>query len=271
MNAIGIRQGRLSPPPGGSLRAFPHQSWPREFDYAHACGFDAIEWLFGADDHTRNPIWSDDGRSAIAGRVRGTGVRVPSLCADYFIAHPLVRVSGEERQRRVAVLMHLIGAAAEVGVTLIVLPLLEESALQTLTDEVHLFDALSEPIASAAANGVRIALETDLPAEDCVRLLERAASARVGICYDTGNAAARGADFAEDLHLLAPDVLEVHIKDRRRNGRSVPLGEGDANFERFFSTAAAVGYRGPFVLETPPGTDPLESAATHLAFVRSRQ
>ena len=218
-----------------------------------------------------NPVSSGKGRSEIAARVRATGVRVQSLCADYFIAHPLFRVSSEARQRRAAVLTRLIAAAAEVGVTLIVLPVLEQSALQTAADEDHLLDALSEPLESALARGVRIALEADLRATDCVRLVERARCAAMGICYDTGNAAARGADLAEDLHLLAPHVLEVHIKDRRKNGVSVPLGEGDADFDRFFAAAAAVGYSGPFVLETPPGDHPLESAASHLAFVRSRQ
>ena len=271
MNAIGIRQGRLSPPAGGSLRGFPHHSWHREFEHAHACGFDAIEWLFASGDHTVNPVWSDEGRSEIAGRVRATGVRVQSLCADYFITHPLFRVSSEARQCRAAVLTQLITAAARVGVTLIVLPVLEASAIQTLEDEDHLLDALAEPLERASATGVRIALEADLGAADCLRLVERAQCAALGICYDTGNAAARGADLAEDLHLLAPHVLEVHIKDRRRNGLSVPLGEGDADFERFFGAAAAVGYSGPFVLETPPGEHPLESAAAHLAFVRSRR
>ena len=272
MNAIGIRQGRLSPPPDRSLRRFPYDSWHGEFAHAQACGFDAIEWLFGADGHAVNPVWSDDGRLEIAGCVRATGVRVQSLCADYFIAHPLFRVSREARQHRAAVLMQLIAAAAQVGVTLIVLPVLEESAIESPADEDHLLEALSEPLENAMATGVHIALEADLRAADCVRLVERARCAALGICYDTGNAAATGADLADDLHLLAPHLLEVHIKDRQTNGGvSVPLGEGNADFDRFFAAAAAVGYSGPFVLETPPGDHPLESAASHLAFVRSRQ
>ena len=90
----------------------------------------------------------------------------------------------------------------------------------------------------------------------------------LGIYYDAGNAAAKGYDIAADIHTLGPFLCGVHIKDRKRNGPSVLLGQGDANFMAFFQALADVGYTGPFVLQTAFGEDYLDVARTHMKFVK---
>ena len=41
----------------------------------------------------------------------------------------------------------------------------------------------------------------------------------------------------------------MHIKDRRLGGGTVPLGEGDADFNALFSALRATNYRRDFILQ----------------------
>lgn len=192
MNEIGIMQGRLSPPVPGRLQTFPWSSWEQEFHHAHECGFDAIEWLFEADDYEQNPIWTESGLERIRRQIATAGVQLRSVCADYFMAHPFIRVPEQERARSVAVLNRLIVRAASVGIQTILLPLLEVAEIRTDAEKVQLLDSLREPLSLAAAHGIRLGLETELPAVEYRALIEQGDHSALDVYYDTGNAAARG-------------------------------------------------------------------------------
>jgi L-ribulose-5-phosphate 3-epimerase len=270
MNQIGIMQGRLSPPVEGRLQAFPWMSWEDEFHHARVCGFDTIEWLFEADGYKQNPIWTEAGLKKIRRQIATTGVQVHSLCASYFISHPFFRVSEKERMRNVAVLSNLIVRAASMGVLVILLPVLEASEVQTEAQKTQLLESLSEPLALAAENRIRLGLETELPAPEYSDLIEQANHPALRVYYDVGNATAKGFDIAADIRRLSPFLCGVHIKDRRLNGPNVPLGQGNANFSQFFHAISKARYTGPVVLETAVGNDPVAVAEAHLKFVRER-
>jgi len=50
---IGIMQGRLSEPINNEIQSFPHETWKTEFEKAHSCGFQVLEWIF---DDIKNPL-----------------------------------------------------------------------------------------------------------------------------------------------------------------------------------------------------------------------
>jgi L-ribulose-5-phosphate 3-epimerase len=265
---IGIRQGRLSPASSALRPCFPDTSWKEEFTRAKACGLGFLEWLFAARDFDRNPIWTGEGRREILERIQETGMRVASVSADYFVAHPLVRATDGDRRQRIEVLMRLIERTAAVEARVVVLPVLEDGELRGRKDTAALRDALDEPLEVAASCGVRLAIETDLPAQEFRALIDERAHGALALCYDTGNAAARGFDAAADVAILGPHIGVVHIKDRRRGGSSVRPGDGDVDFPRFLAALERAGYTGPLILEAPPGDDPLGNAAKDLAFLR---
>lgn len=268
MNSIGIRQGRLSPAGTGPIQRFPWRSWKDEFAHARRCGFGSIEWLFAADDYERNPIWTDDGREDILTQIADTGIRVDSVCADYFMAHPFFRVPEEARRQSVAVLNRLVVLGARVGIRIVVVPVLEASEVRTVTEIDQLLHSLTEPLALAATYGIRLGLETELPGPEYLALVEQCPHPALGVCYDTGNAAAKGYDVAADVRTLAPHLCEVHVKDRTRGGPSVRLGQGDADFEAFLRASAEVGYQGPLIVEAPVGDEPIATALADLAFLK---
>jgi L-ribulose-5-phosphate 3-epimerase len=270
MNPIGIMQGRLSPPVSFRLQAFPWSSWQCEFTNARECQIDLIEWLFEANDFTKNPIWSVDGIQAIQNQIKASGTRVLTCCADYFMPHPFFRVSDEERLVSIRVLEQLIRNAARIGVRTILIPVLEICEIRTPSEKVQLLESLRGPMKLAEQEGVTLGLETELPANEYLALVQDGGSPMLGVYYDTGNNAAQGHDITADAHILAPRLAGIHVKDRKRGGSSVLLGEGDANFDGFFQVVRDSGYTHPVILQTAFGPDYLGIASRHRQFVRTR-
>ncbi len=267
MNPIGIMQGRLSTPPADRIQAFPWSSWEEEFVRARSLGFDCIEWVFEVEAHEANPLWTDAGRRRIRELIDAHGVTVRSVCADYFMPRPFFRVPASERQRSIEVLQRLIEHTSAVGASLILLPVLEVSEIRDAREIDELEAALARCLPAARTAEVRLGLETELPATDYVGLIERIGDGAVGAYYDIGNNAARGHDCAADVRALGPAVYGVHVKDRLRNGGTVPLGQGSADFPGVLAALRDVGYDGALVLQTAFGPDYMGFAAAHRRFI----
>jgi L-ribulose-5-phosphate 3-epimerase len=266
MNEIGIMQGRLSIP-ASKVQSFPWHSWQEEFDRARVCKLNSIEWLFDAEDYEQNPIWLEDGRQKIAQLITERGVQVRSVCATYFMAYPFCRVPNENRLQSINVLNLLIPRAAALGISVILLPVLEENELRTANEKQQLLDSLQEPLVLADQYNIKLCLETELPAEEYRKLIMDGGSRSLGIYYDVGNATARGYSVDSDIRMLGPNLWGIHIKDRRRGGPSVPLGQGAAEFQAMFEALIDVEYSGSLIMETPVGLDPLASACSNLNFI----
>jgi L-ribulose-5-phosphate 3-epimerase len=159
---IGIMQGRLSPPLADRLQGFPWQTWEQEFERAAALGFDCIEWIFEDADWEQNPLWTDEGVRRINELQRQSGVAIRSVCADYFMPHPLFRGSPAERAQSGAVLERLVERASLVGARLILMPVLEIAEIQSNEEAEQLYSALHKHLAPEPVNSVRVGLEAEL-------------------------------------------------------------------------------------------------------------
>jgi len=269
VNPIGIMQGRLSPPAPGRLQTFPWSSWKAEFLRARECGFDSIEWIFESERCEENPIWRNDGVNDIRRQVLETGVQVRSLCADYFMDHPFFRVNKAQCMQSVEVLKQLIIRAAHVGIKTILLPVLEQAEINIPSEKEQLIESLTDPLHLSGELGISLGLETELPAWEYRALVELGSHPALAAYYDMGNSIAKGYDIAADVCVLGPYLHGVHVKDRKRGGPSVLLGQGDADFAAFFCALSEVGYTGPLILQTAFGDDYMRIARTHREFVES--
>ena len=124
---IGVMQGRLSPRPAGKLQEFPWSSYADEFPKAARLGLQSIEWIFEAPRFEDNPLWTEQGREEIRELIGRSGVRVQSICADYFMLHRLAGEGSAELSQSRDVLADLIVAASAVGADRILIPLLESA------------------------------------------------------------------------------------------------------------------------------------------------
>jgi hexulose-6-phosphate isomerase len=247
MTGIGIMQGRLLPPREGRLQAFPGPRWREEFALARAAGLQALEWIYDEDDG-ENPLDTERGIREIVRHVEATGVRVGSVCADYYMTHNLVAPCGRPRERTVEHLRSLLRQAALVGAAHVVLPLVDSGALRTESERKGLADAVVDVLADVHATGTQVHLETDWTAGVLVQFLSELGDRSIRATYDIGNAAALGRPPEEILE-IGGWLGSVHVKDRRRDGASVPLGTGDADLPTCLRYCQDVGFAGIFVLQ----------------------
>jgi hexulose-6-phosphate isomerase len=268
MTEIGVMQGRLLPRIDGRIQAFPWGNWQEEFPTARTVGFDTIEFIFEGPDIEKHPLMQADGRKSIRETIRETGVRVGSICADYFMDEPLFRGSVAEREDSRRVLSTLISAAAQIEARFVEIPCVDRSSLTSERERSDLVDAVNAVLPEAEEKNVGILLETDLPPHDFRVLLDRWSHPLVGANFDSGNSASLGYEPIEEIATLSDTIQNVHVKDRLLGGTTVPLGTGAARFDDVFESLGTIGYRGPLILQTARDDDDVGAASRYLAMVR---
>jgi hexulose-6-phosphate isomerase len=245
--------GRLSPPVGSTIQAFPATSWVEEFGRAAQAKLDGIEWIYDAPDAETNPIALEGGRQRMRELSKQHGVQTWSCCADYFMAHPLATATGAERDAPERRLHELIAWAADVGVTHIVLPFVDASALRTPEHRDAAVWLLMRAGTVASTAGVELHIESDLGPADFAAFLDRLPFRSISANYDSGNSASLGYAPRDEFGAYGHRVGSVHLKDRKRGGTTVTPGTGDADFASLFAELARVRYRGDFTLQVARG------------------
>ena len=128
-NPIGVMQGRLLPKYKGRYQAHPVGYWQDEFPKAAELGLDCIEFILDYNDADQNPLMTQEGCKEIQAVCERTGVKVMSVCADYFMEAPLHSENNQKAERSIEVLMQLLKTAAELGLRDIVIPCVEQSSI----------------------------------------------------------------------------------------------------------------------------------------------
>jgi L-ribulose-5-phosphate 3-epimerase len=257
---LGIMQGRLVPPEDGRFQSFPRQRWADEFPLAARAGLDCIEWIYDEYGADANPIATDAGIEAMRKLTDTTGVRVVSLCADYFMDRPLVRVEGAELMERVKVLDWLIGRAGRLGIERIVLPFVDASRVGTPAELEQVATILGRAAGRAETAGVELHVESSLDPLTFAELLGRLPTESVKVNYDTGNSASLGYDPREEFRAYGARVGSIHVKDRKLGGGTVPLGTGDTDLAAVFDCLRRLDYSGDIMLQVARGTPGSEVA-----------
>jgi hexulose-6-phosphate isomerase len=247
-------QGRLVPPVESRIQAFPRERWAEEFPNAAAAGLGAIEWIYDTYGLAANPVESVSGIESILAQSRAHGIAVRSVCADYFMDFAFVRATDAERVERIARLEWLLGQAQHIGVSRIVLPFVDNSAIRDEADRGAVIDTLQRALPAAQSAGIELHLETSLGPEDFAALLARIPHPLVKVNYDSGNSSSLGYRPAEEFAAYGGRLGSVHIKDRVLHGATVPLGEGDADLDAVFAGLRQLNYCGDFILQAARGT-----------------
>jgi L-ribulose-5-phosphate 3-epimerase len=250
---IGIMQGRLNPPEDGRFQSFPRQGWREEFPRAAAAGLTAIEWIWDAYGFDVNPLRTETGLAEMRALSREHGIAVRSICADYFMDYPLVRVDGAALAERRSALDWLIGVAGGFGIERIVVPFVDASRVDPPSDKKQVIDVLTGALRAAKASKVELHLEMDLKPADFADLLEELPYPEIRANYDSGNSSSLGYHPTEEFAAYGNRVGSVHIKDRILKAATVPLGTGDADFAALAAALRQVAYSGDFILQAARG------------------
>ena len=254
---IGIMQGRLTEPKGRGIQFFPFDNWREEFVTAKEIGLKEIEFIFDYDNYEENPLWQDEGKK-VKEVLDETGIHIKSVCFDYFMRRPFYKYCDLEKakilEENIRVINHILKNMGRIGISLIEIPLVDDSSLKSEQEAREFRDFLLQVVNSAPDN-ILFGLETDLPPKQFKAYLDTFGQIRIGANYDSGNSSGIGYLPYEEVTTLKDYIFNVHIKDRVYHGTTVELGTGSADFEELFRGLKEIGYVGSFILQAARGDE----------------
>lgn len=248
-------QGRLSPLVDGRIQAFPWKTWREEFSLAQQHGFRLMEWTLDQHLLYENPLLTAAGQTEIKSLSRSFGLRILSLTGDCFMQVPFWKTSGAACDTLQQDFRAVVQACAAVGITMMLIPLVDNGRLENRAQEDLLVTFLESQTPLLLRSGVRVVFESDLAPKEYARFIGRLNKPSFGINYDIGNSASLGFDVDAELTAYGKRVMNVHVKDRVLGGTTVSLGQGNAQFEKVFAALARIGYAGNYILQTARATD----------------
>jgi sugar phosphate isomerase/epimerase len=131
-----------------------------------------------------------------------------------------------------------------------------------------LIERLKRLAPRAEAAGVTLALETELDADDHMRIVDAVASPAVKVYYDVRNMTDLGFDIYSEIPYLARKgaLAQIHMKE---NGAL--LGHGVVDFVRVRKAVDEAEYRGWIVIESavPPGAQIAPAYAHNARYLRT--
>jgi hexulose-6-phosphate isomerase len=267
-NEIGIMQGRLSPRIDGKIQAYPASTWQKEFEIAQELGYAAIEWIVEKPVET-NALMTDSGKAEIKRVIASTGVRVDYVCADVFMQQPLVRMTEETKLQNKDYLLEILKNSKEVGAIGVEIPFVDNSSIKNDKEKQEFIDAMQDAFKLAKDLDIKISLETDLSPKEFRELLENIDLEHVQANYDIGNSASLGYDPTQEVDAYGSKILNVHVKDRKLRGTTVPLGSGNANIELVFQKLQEVKYTGGITMQAARGENDVETAQKQLLYLKT--
>lgn len=257
---IGIMQGRLTKPKGRGIQFFPFDNWEEEFRIAKKIGLNEIEFIFDYDNYVKNPIWLNSGEK-VKKISDETGIRVKSICFDYFMRRPFFKYSNIDKEEALRenkeIINRVLNNMSQIGISLIEIPLVDASSLKNEQEANEFRDFLLQ-ILQNAPEKILFGLETDLPPKQFKDYLDSFGQERIGANYDSGNSSGIGYLPYEEVTTLKDYIFNVHIKDRVYKGTTVELGTGSADFKELFRGLKEINYKGSFILQAARGCEGAE-------------
>jgi len=274
MISLGIMQGRLTETKGRGIQFFPFDNWENEFREGKKIGIQEIEWIFDFDRYEENPLWTIEGVERINDLIEETGIKVRSVCFDYFMRRPFYKESldrkNDMRQENFEFAKKVLSNMEKIGATLLEVPMVDNSSIQNEKEEREAISFLRDVLEFASSLELKIGCETDMPVGKFRDFLDKVDHTNIYANYDSGNSSGLGYDHAAEIKSLSNYIYNVHIKDRKLHGTTMQLGTGSADFDAVFSSLKNVGYDESILLQAARGNDgdEVNNIISQLKFVK---
>lgn len=253
---IGFMQGRLCDLVDGRIQAFPWDEWQKEFPVARSLGMTLMEWTLDHERLYENPLMTGEGQQSIRRLCNKYNLSIPSLTGDLFMQAPFYKRQGIERDQLVADMNNVLEACRAIGCKYVCIPLVDDGRLESRAMEDVLVAEMENVRPYLVEHGMGIVFESDYVPAELNRFIRRLDEACFGVNLDTGNSAAFGFGYQEELSLYSDRILNVHIKDRLPDyGTTVPLGTGAADIVETIHGLEKAGYTGNYILQTARADD----------------
>ena len=206
-------------------------------------------------------------------RIGDLGLTLPSVMENLGLGRPDGAAANLERLRSAAEICHEVspGQPALIETTVGGRPANWEQAKAAMATELAAWAKTAEQLKTTVAIKAHAATAMNLP-ERALWLAAQVTSSRIRLVYDFSHYSVNGLDMVDTMKQIASRAVFVHIKDMRGtpdNYRFLLPGDGNIDYRDYVTALAAVGYRGPVVVEVSvhvfdlPGYDPL-AAAKHV-------
>ena len=242
-------QGRLLKSENkNKIQFFPSSSWKKEFFLAKKNKFGLMEWTINNENIKKNPLYN--GNILEIKRVQKKySLKIQSVTCDFFMQKPFFKKTFlSQRKFLINQLVHIIKNAENIGIKYFILPLVDQSSIGSLMEEKILIKYILK-ILPVLRKGSIILFESDYNPEKVMSFIKKFKSKKVGINYDTGNSAFLGYDFKQEIKYFSY-VKNIHIKDKNLNGKSVRLGTGNWDYNKFFFLIRKMNFKYNFILQT---------------------
>ena len=237
---IGFMQGRLSPIQGKKIQSFPWKNWEKEFQIGNKLDFKKLY---------SNPLMTDYGQKEIKHLCSKYNFKVLSLTGDCFMQKPFWKANLKKKFKLQNDFLNIIKESGKLGIRFIILPLVDNGKIISQKQEEILINFVKKIYPTLRLNKIKILFESDFEPKKYLKFIKKFNREFVGINYDTGNSASYGFDPDEEISLYGKYINNVHIKDRYYKGNTVPLGEGNVDFQTVFEKLKQIKYKGNFILQ----------------------
>lgn len=248
-------QGRLSPMVEGRIQAFPWHSWQQEFPVAQGLGLGLMEWTLDQERLYQNPLLTSQGQKEIRRLCQAHRLSIPSLTGDCFMQAPFWKAQRPAKAALEADFIAIAHACAEIGIEMIVVPLVDNGRLENEQQGETLLAFMLAQADLFRELGLSIIFESDFVPGELARFIGRLPVGTFGVNYDIGNSAALGYRPEEEFGAYGTRIVNVHVKDRVLGGTTVPLGTGDADFPKVFRLLREAAYAGYLIMQTARARD----------------
>lgn len=271
---LGFMQGRLVPMVDDQIQSFPTDTWYQEYPLAQKLHLTKQEWTLDYDNLYKNPLLSLDMHQTIMSLCASYHIQIPSVTCDFFMQHPFWSSHADFHLLDLLdLIIDVADACNHLGISLLVIPLVDNSSLSSLSTflRAHIVSSLKSISQSLYDLSISLAFESDLAPCDLLLLMNEFDKPHYGINYDTGNSASLGFKPQEEFDSYLSYILNVHIKDRIYKGTTVPLGYGDASLGFIIPHLLSSTYAGNFILQTArssPGMD-VPQIALYIQYLHS--
>ncbi len=251
---IGIMQGRLSKPSCNKIQSFPTYTWKKEFQLANKLSIKLIEWTLDFKNLHKNPLLTKKGIMNINSLSKKYNVKIKSITGDCFMQKPFWKQKiNKLRLSLLKDLKKILINAIKLKVKYLVIPLVDNGSLKSKKQEEVLITELLKFKKFIVKNNFYILFETDLTPQKNLLFIKKFKCRNFGINYDIGNSASKNYDPKKEFKLYGKYIKNIHIKDRKKNGNTVSLGKGNANFDLIFKLIKKIKYQGYLIQQTARG------------------
>ena len=246
-------QGRLSPIFKKKIQSFPWNYWRQEIIIAKKNNFNLIEWTLDYPRLLNNPLISSKEQRETLCFLKKNKISVNSVTCDFFMQKPFFLIKNKiKRELNINNLAKIIKELINAKIKFIIIPLVDKSSIKNTYQEKLVIREFNKIIKNLNTNNfkTKILFEIDYSPSKLKKFIKKFSSNFFGINYDSGNSTSLDYNIDEEFNCYGDRILNIHIKDRIKYGKTIKLGHGNVNFCKLKKNLKKIHYKGNLILQT---------------------